>query len=159
MSTVTVAKKKKLPERPPRYRFALTPLADAMFQLLIFFMLSSSLTPYSLITLRSGAEVAIEGDPGTETPPADLPAETQLVSGETFLWTIDEEAVIANGVVYEPDDLFELAALLGSDEAPADVVLIVRDSARVQDVATVLEALQDSNIGSVQVTRAGGSRG
>ena len=42
-----------LPERPRRYKFAMTPLADAMFQLLIFFMLSSSLAPYSLITLKT----------------------------------------------------------------------------------------------------------
>jgi biopolymer transport protein ExbD len=41
--------------RPRKYGFALTPLADAMFQLLIFFMLSSSLSPYSLIALTRGA--------------------------------------------------------------------------------------------------------
>ena len=45
-----------LPERPRRYRFVLTPLADAMFQLLIFFMLSSSLAPYSLITLKTAPQ-------------------------------------------------------------------------------------------------------
>jgi len=55
-----MAKKPLLPPRSPaRYRFVLTPLADAMFQLLIFFMLSSNLAPYSLLTIRSGTT----GDP------------------------------------------------------------------------------------------------
>ena len=150
-------RRSKLPERPPRYRFALTPLADAMFQLLIFFMLSSSLTPYSLITLRSGSEVAVEGEAGQETAEAQTPPpeDIQVVSGETVLWTIDHNAIIANGTVFDPEDLFALAEALGSEEAPADVVLIVRDEAQVQDVASVLEALQTANIASVQVTRSG----
>ncbi len=46
---------KSLPKSERRYTFALTPLADAMFQLLIFFMLSTSLTPYSLLTITRGA--------------------------------------------------------------------------------------------------------
>ena len=152
----TVARKKKLPERPPRYRFALTPLADAMFQLLIFFMLSSSLTPYSLITLRSGAAVAVEDQAGAEeaTPP---PAEEQdVVSADTELWTIDYQAVYVRGQRWDPENLLELAAALGSDEAPVDVALIVRDAAEVQDVASVLEALQGANIASVRVTPEGG---
>ena len=44
-----------LPRRNRRYRFSMTPLADVMFQLLIFFMLSANLAAYSLLPLRSGA--------------------------------------------------------------------------------------------------------
>ena len=40
------------PHRPRGNRFPMTALADAMFQLLIFFMLASSLTPYSLLPLQ-----------------------------------------------------------------------------------------------------------
>lgn len=156
------SRRMKLPERPRRYRFAMTPLADAMFQLLIFFMLSSSLNPYSLITLRSGAEVAVEGEAGAEeaaaqTPP---PENIQTVSGETVLWTVDYQAVISNNILFDrndPEKLFDLAEALGTEEAPADVVLIVRPTAQVQDVAWVLEALQNAHIRSVQVTREGGS--
>lgn len=155
MSVLT--RKKKLPERPPRYRFALTPLADAMFQLLIFFMLSSSLTPYSLITLRSGAEVAVEDTTGAEESLTPPPEETDIVSAETELWTIDYQQVIVRGTVWDPDDLMELAAALGSEDAPVDVALIVRRNAEVQDVASVLEALQGANIASVRVTPEGGT--
>lgn len=150
-----VARQSKLPELRRRYRFALTPLADAMFQLLIFFMLSSSLTPYSLITLRSGAEVAVEGGAEEQSSQSPPPEDIQVVSAETVLWTIDFGAVIANGTVFDPEDLFDLADALGTEDAPANVVLIVRDTALVQDIASVLEALQTANIASVQVTRAG----
>ena len=43
-----------LPRRERRYRFSMTPLADVMFQLLVFFMLSANITPYSLIDIRTG---------------------------------------------------------------------------------------------------------
>lgn len=150
----TSVSKLNLPQRPPRYKFALTPLADAMFQLLIFFMLSSSLTPYSLITLRSGAEVTVEGEGGTEaaTPPSHS---TPL--GDRVLWTVDNRAVIVNDQVFDPEDLIDLAAAIGTDDDPADVILILRPTAQVQDVAWVLEALRGGNIASVQVTRAGES--
>ncbi len=152
------SRRMKLPERPRRYRFALTPLADAMFQLLIFFMLSSSLNPYSLITLRSGAQVAVESEAGTEQAAEAPPAEdVQVVSIDTVIWEIDLKAVITPAGVFDPEDLFDLAEAIGTDEAPTDVVLIVRPTAQVQDVAWVLEALQTANIRSVQVTRAGAS--
>ena len=58
-----------LPPRKRSYRVALTPLADAMFQLLTFFMLTTSLTPYSMLTIGSAsnkaAEVAADGGSGT----------------------------------------------------------------------------------------------
>lgn len=152
------ASKMKLPARPPRYRFALTPLADAMFQLLIFFMLSSSLTPYSLITLRTGAAVAVEGQEGQDTAPPPDPNEVQVV-GEQALWNILKDAIIISGTVFDPEDLPALAEALGDETAPADVILIVEDNAEVQDVATVLEVLQDANVGSVQVTRAAEEEG
>jgi biopolymer transport protein ExbD len=56
------SRKAPLPELPRRYKFVLTPLADAMFQLLIFFMLTSSLAPYSLITLKTAAKPVSEED-------------------------------------------------------------------------------------------------
>ena len=43
--------------------FSMTALADVLFQLLIFFMLSSNLAAYSMLPLRSGA---LRGDGGGE---------------------------------------------------------------------------------------------
>lgn len=140
----------RLPAPPRRYRFVLTPLADAMFQLLIFFMLASSLTPYSIVTLRSGPEQVTEGSQGEG---GAAPAVGEQVSPETVLWTIDVKAVIVAGQIFDPEDLPDLAAALGSDAVPADVILIIRDRARVQDIATAMEALADANVASVQITK------
>lgn len=139
-----------LPERRRNYRFSLTPLADAMFQLLIFFMLSAGLTPYSLLTLQSAPAQAqtsgttAEGGEAERQPPAP--------PGETALWTIEAEAVLVGGQRFGFDALDDLAGALGSGTAPADVVLIVRPSARVQDITTVLARLSAANVGSVQVS-------
>lgn len=139
-----------LPERRRNYRFSLTPLADAMFQLLIFFMLSAGLTPYSLLPLQSApaqAEAggpAIQGEEAESLPPAP--------PGETALWTIEAETVIVGGQRFGFDTLDDLAGALGSGTAPADVVLIVRPSARVQDITTVLARLSAANVGAVQVS-------
>ncbi|MEM8592227.1 MAG: biopolymer transporter ExbD [Pseudomonadota bacterium] len=146
-----------LPELPRRYRFALTPLADAMFQLLIFFMLSSSLTPYSLITLKSGP-------PETEAPEEDdsintntggagdgPPATPELPT----LWTVGRDTVLASGQTYRIDQLVELAEAIGSQGAETDIILIVREDARVQDVASAMEALENADIQALQITKAG----
>ena len=68
--------------RPRRYGFAMTPLADAMFQLLIFFMLSSSLSPYSLIALTGGAPAGQSPSallPGPAPEPASGPAAKMVI--------------------------------------------------------------------------------
>ena len=84
-----------LPTRKRTYRFALTPFADAMFQLLIFFMLSSSLTPYSLLTLQTGTpdaetSTAAGNDPAAAAAPPPQPAG---VPQDVALWTIEAGTV------------------------------------------------------------------
>lgn len=140
----------ELPVRKRRHRFALTPLADAMFQLLIFFMLSSGLTPYSLLSLQSAAGNAQEEAPaGQDTaisealPPDALP--------QKALWTVDAETVIVGGQRFGFDALDDLAAALGVAGAPSEVVLIVRATAQVQDITTVLARLTAANVTAVQV--------
>lgn len=146
-----MAARRELPQRVPRRRFALTPLADAMFQLLIFFMLASSLTPFSLITLRSGpagadAATAAAGDGETpETPP-------EVIPGETALWTVLQDAVVVGGQQFPFDALPQLAEAMGPDPGAAKVIVILRPAARVQDITSVLEALEIAEIGSVQIT-------
>ena len=141
----------ELPERKRNYRFALTPLADAMFQLLIFFMLSSGLTPYSLLTVQSApgaptTEAAAGGDADTSEPPPAQAAQ------EVALWTIEAEAVIVRGQRFGFDALDDLADALGVAGAPSEVVLIVRPTAQVQDITTVLARLSAANVTAVQVS-------
>ena len=89
-----------LPRRNRRYRFSMTPLADVMFQLLIFFMLSANIAPYSMLDVRTGA---LSGGGGT-TPDPD--SETQLGRTtdirSTAVWTLDETGtILASGQRFE----------------------------------------------------------
>ena len=140
----------QLPTRPRRYRFAMTPLADAMFQLLIFFMLTSSLTPYSLLTVQTAApppepaSSATGPQPPTQQPPSPQP--------DMAIWTLEAETIIVGGQEFGFDQLDLLANALGSDVAAAEVLILVRDTARVQDVTTVLARLSLANVGSVRIS-------
>lgn len=141
-----------LPERRRNYRFALTPLADAMFQLLIFFMLSSSLTPYSLLPLQSAPGSAAETGAAPAPAEAEQAPQSPATPGDVVLWTLESDTVIVGGQRFGFDALTALAEALGTAGAPADVILIVRPSAQVQDVTTVLARLRAADVGSVQVT-------
>ncbi|SFJ83116.1 ExbD/TolR family protein [Jannaschia pohangensis] len=134
--------------RPNRMRVPLTSLADTMFQLLIFFMLASNLTPYSNLLLQGGpSDVGTPGgaggnDPGTSaaTPPG------------TILWTVEADGLLVGGQRFALDDIADLAATLPEG---AQVVLVLRDQARVRDVATVLERLTGSGISAVRIAASG----
>ncbi len=155
-----ISKVTSLPERPRTYRFALTPLADAMFQLLIFFMLSSSLTPYSLVTLRGTPDNAQTGE-ATETAPPQVEDETATTPASAAsddgpkitTWTLGDGIVIVNGQIFEADALADLAAAIGTRDEPGRIVIIVGDQARVQDIATAVEALDTAQVSAVQITR------
>ena len=142
-----------LPRRPRgRYAFVLTPLADAMFQLLIFFMLSSNLAPYSLLTLKSGAGPGAAGaDPAGA---ADLP-EIAQPAADAAIWTVTAGEVIAGGQRFGPDALADLASALAAQPDPT-VVLILRGGAQVQDLSNVLEALTAAGVQSVQIAEQAG---
>ena len=146
------ALRKSLPERPRSYRFALTPLADAMFQLLIFFMLTTSLTPYSLITLKSVSEEAAQQESGGAGT-SDGPPQSANAGPAPTIWEIGNDTARIAGQVYQMEQLAELALAIGTQDQPGRVVLQVGLEARVQDVALALEALESANIDAVQITR------
>lgn len=154
MSSVTT--RARLPTRPRRYRFMMTPLADAMFQLLLFFMLSSSLTPYSLITIRSAvAPVDPDalppgaGGDGTDPAAAMLPA-------NAVIWSVDAGELTAGGQAFSMGAVAQLAEALAGDPLSPTVILVVRDTARVEDVTVALEALRAAGIDAVQITSGAG---
>ena len=154
------SKKAPLPERKRSYRFVLTPLADAMFQLLIFFMLSTSLTPYSLITLKTASGPAPDANAQEpagagidESKPAPPPSGSE--AKDVTLWTISNGSVRTAGQDYDISLLGSLADAIGSQDTPGLVVLIIGDTARVQDVAQALESLEGANVAGVQITREG----
>lgn len=139
-----------LPRRQPRYGFALTPMADAMFQLLVFFMLSSNLVPYSLMEIRSGA---LAGGGGTGAPEAD--AARAMPAGETAIWSVSGDGIVASGQRFGFDRLPDLAAALGQ-AGTARVLLVTRPGAQVQNLVTAIEALSAAGIHDVQIASGAG---
>ena len=145
-----------LPERKRSYRVALTPLADAMFQLLIFFMLTTSLTPYSLLTLRHTAEAAPTDEAAVGAGAGTNGSTAPEVSRKVTLWSLGDNTVTTGGQVYERSQLPDLAEAMNTLGAPGTVIVVVTDAARVQDVAAALEALRRADIDAVQITTDGG---
>ncbi|PJI84233.1 biopolymer transport protein ExbD [Yoonia maricola] len=146
-----------LPERPRRYRVPLTPLADAMFQLLIFFMLTTTLTPFSLVTVRSTPDAAEQGGPDTSTGAVDEEALQQASASsrnQATVWELGDGQVIVDGQQFEITQLSLLAEALGTQNTPANLIVLVTDAATVQDVTTALEALGAAEITAVQLARS-----
>ncbi|MGL4322075.1 MAG: ExbD/TolR family protein [Paracoccaceae bacterium] len=136
------------PRNPKRYRISLTPLADAMFNLLIYFMLSSNITPYSLLPLKGTTAV-----PGADAGASGTGAQ-QPLGTETAIWTVSEGQIIASGQEFGLDRISELTqslTLLGT----TSIVLVVRPEAKVQDLTSVLEALSAGGISQVQLAGRG----
>lgn len=143
-----------LPRRNRRYRFSMTPLADVMFQLLIFFMLSANIAPYSMLNVRTGALAGGGGsnqsDPDTQTDPGRT---TDIRS--TAVWTLDETGtILASGQRFDAARLPALAdALLA--QGTHDVLVVLRRGVPVQRLVTVLQTLAARGITSVQIANGG----
>jgi biopolymer transport protein ExbD len=132
---------------PKRYRISLTPLADAMFNLLIFFMLSSNITPYSLLALKGA--VTLPGDGAGDGTGAAQPA-----GADAAVWTVTKGQIIANGQPFAMDQADDLTQIL-MQAGTQNIVLIVRPEAEVQDLTSVLEALSAGGITQVQLAGGG----
>lgn len=115
----------------PRPAFALTPLADIMFQLLIFFMLSTSLAPYALLPLGQPAAAAAAATPAPPPAATVSPAVWHLGQGR-----------VRSGLRWMP--LTEVDAALGAlrAEGTAEILLFVTPDATTQDLARLLELVQ-----------------
>lgn len=141
--------------RPRKYGFALTPLADAMFQLLIFFMLSSSLSPYSLIALTRGAPA---GQSAVLPGAADETAPTPEENARMVIWNLTRGQVRAGDQTVPLAELPGVIAALKQQEVE-EVLIFPTRAATVQDIATVLEMLGARGISKVRLvsgSRVGG---
>ena len=142
-----------LPRRNRRYRFSMTPLADVMFQLLIFFMLSANIAPYSMLDVRTGALSGGGGstlNPDSETQPGRT---TDIRS--TAVWTLDETGtILASGQRFEPARLAALADALTA-QGTRDVLVVLKRDVAVQQLVTVLQTLAARGITSVQIASGG----
>ena len=131
--------------------FSMTALADVLFQLLIFFMLSANLAAYSLLPLRSGALRGESGGEaaGTSTAVTDTSA--------TAIWTLNPDGIVASGQRFGLDRMQALIDALALQQT-RHVLIILRPDVPVQNVATVLELLSAQGIGSVQIAEAPSAR-
>ena len=131
------------PQRHRRMLFVLTPLIDVMFLLLIFFMLSSQIAPYSLIPLT---RLAVENEHDVEpTSPATPDIAIRVSRG--FISVGGERMAVA-----------ELASRLKLfKESGFSSFVIVPDAlATVQDIVATLEAVQTVSAKSATVVVPGG---
>ena len=138
-----------LPVRPRRrVAFSMTALADVLFQLLIFFMLSANLAAYSLLPLRSGA---LQGDDGAHDPAGAATAPgTVTEASTTAVWTLNRDGIVASGQRFGLERLGLLANALALQKT-RHVLIVLRPDVPVQSVATVLELLSAQGITSVQI--------
>jgi biopolymer transport protein ExbD len=133
------------PRNAKKYNISLTPLADAMFNLLLFFMLTSNVTPYALLTLKAAA-----GVPGAAAGAGPGPAPGTLAA--PALITVEQGALVLEGQRFPLDRARDLAGALTLQGARG-VVLIVTPGAEVQDLTAVLEQLAVNAIRDVQIAR------
>ena len=139
----------ELPKRTPNYRFSFLPLADVMFQLLVFFMLSTNLTAYSILSIKTGT-VAGDAPAQTATDDAAAPDNSLAQPRVTAIWTLNTDGVTARGQRFGPDKLQALADVTAA-QGTQHVLIVVRPKVRVQEVVNVLELLSARGIASVQI--------
>ncbi len=137
------------PQRMRKRGFALTPLADVMFQLLLFFMLTSALAPYALLPLGQPAGAIPEARQNTapalpQSPGTPPPAAAQAI------WHLGQDEVRSGQVRIALDMLPRALEDLQADGI-SDLVVFVTRPARSSDLATLLEAVQQAGITRLQL--------
>jgi biopolymer transport protein ExbD len=132
--------------RTPRkqtVRFMLVPLIDVIFLLLTFFMLSSSIEPYSSIML---------GEHGAQSEPGETEPNAQAAVRPDLVLSVSRGSVQANGSLVALADV--AATLVALRRQGADTVIVfTRTSATVQDIVTVLDALKKAAFTSVTIRK------
>lgn len=131
--------------RRRRASFVLTSLIDVIFLLVIFFMVSSQITPFSIIAL----------DPVAQDAAAPLPATPPSTSAAVSLRVMAGSVRIAGKLVAMDGLEAALAAL--KESGVKALIVVPTDSATVQDLVSVLEGIKAAGIESATVLdRKGG---
>lgn len=138
------------PERRGRIS-AMIALADVLFQLLIFFMLSANLMGYSMLLLQAGA---IRDTGKGEAAPS--PGTTVTEASATAVWTLRPDGIVASGQQFNIEHVSMLAEALAA-QGTRNLLIVLQPQVPVQDVVTVLETLAARGIDSVQIAEATGA--
>ncbi|WP_274627910.1 ExbD/TolR family protein [Arvimicrobium flavum] len=134
-------------QRQRRVFFALTPLIDVMFLLLIFFMLSSQISPYSLVQVGGVGQASGAAPDEAANAAAAAPLAIRVSHGSVRIG--GEDVVLAE---------LQAAAERFVLEGVAAFVVVPSASANVQDIVTVLELLKAAEAKDVTLVAAGRSR-
>jgi len=126
----------------------LLPLIDVIFLLLIFFMFSSNLSPFSLLQLTGDRNKA-----GPDVQAADNPAEVATVSARQIDVMVLVDANLVLRVNGKRVDIAQLQTVLEEFRQKGAETLVIAPSRRasVQDLVGVLEAAKRSAIPSVAI--------
>jgi biopolymer transport protein ExbD len=129
-----------LPEiKRRRASFMLTPLIDVIFLLLVFFMLSSQIAPYSLLPMGGVASAREEPIAAADEPASQaLPVVVRIARGQLHV----------GGETMAISDL-RAAAERFRREGTESYLLIPTRSAEVQDIVSTLEALKAASAATV----------
>lgn len=141
----------QLPRRQRHYGFSMTAMADMLFQLLIFFMLSANLTAFSMLNIRTGALAG--SNPATGPQPGAVTSGISTAS-TTAVWTLGRDGLIAGGQRFALEQLGVLAQAL-ADQGTTNVLIVLRPDVPVEDVIAVLEVLHARGIDAVQLADGG----
>ena len=134
------------PRPPRRMVFALTPLADVMFQLLIFFMLSTTLAPYALVPLSAAAASDAPGaPPARDEAPSATPAPAR-----GLIWHVAAGRIREGATSHPIATLPDLLARHVSDGIE-EIMIFAAPDARTQDLATVLEEARLAQVPRVRL--------
>lgn len=141
----------ELPRSRRRYGFSMTAMADMMFQLLVFFMLSTNVMPYSLLDVAAGR---LAGGTGFTAPPqtADpVPPGPATDIRQTAVWTLRADgAIVAGGQDFDRARLPELAEALVAQRTPG-LLVVLGPGVTVQGIVSVLEILAARGVPGVRV--------
>lgn len=130
------------PLRQKQKGFVLTSLIDVIFLLLVFFMLSSQIAPYSLLTVSGGAS---QQESTTQAAPS-VPANA----------TSDMMFIVSRGHVRAGSETIPLDQLPAAlkrlrDGKQLNATVLTTRSATVQDIVTALEIFETARIASVRL--------
>lgn len=124
-------------KKPARRRLSLTPLVDIIFQLLLFFMLSSTFSKYATLDVNRTAAIAKAGDVPGVASPQNMRAIFVNVDARSKI-RVNGQYVVLGELVNKMNEFHQSGARA--------VVITVRDAANVQDLVSVVERVRASKI-------------
>ena len=130
--------------RRRRASFVLTSLIDVIFLLVIFFMVSSQIVPFSMIGVGPVASGGDEMVAPADSAPSTAPVALRIAAGRV---TIGGERVEMGGLAPALEGL--------KAQGVTGVILISTATATVQDVVSVLEAVKAAAISDVTILNRG----